>query len=61
MLNKDLATTILGLIIAAATAAMPIVEVAQGTWTSTTIWQLVSAVGIAVFGYFTNKAATPVA
>lgn len=61
MLNKDLATTILGLIIAAATAAMPIVEVAQDVWNATTIWKLVSAVGIAVFGYFTNKAATPVA
>ena len=61
MLNKDLATTILGLIIAAATAAMPIVEVAQGVWNATTIWQLVSAVGIAVFGYFTNKVATPAA
>lgn len=57
MNTTDLATTILGLVIAAATAAMPIVEVAQGTWTATTIWQLVSAVGIAIFGYVTNKVA----
>lgn len=55
MFSKDLGTTILGLIIAAATAAMPIVEVAQGDWTGQNILQLVSAIGIAVFGYLTNK------
>ena len=55
-MNKDLGTTILGGIIAAATAADPVVQVAQGNWDLQHIFQLVSAVGIAVFGFFTNKA-----
>lgn len=55
-MNKDLGTTILGGIIAASTAAMPVVEVAQGTWDIAHIFQLVSAIGIAVLGFFTNKA-----
>jgi hypothetical protein len=54
-MNRDLGTTILGGIISAATAAMPVVEVTQGTWTKTSIFQLISAIGIAVFGFFTNR------
>ena len=54
-MNKDVGTTILGGIIAASTAAMPVVEVAQGTWDFQNIFQLVSAIAIAVFGFFTNR------
>jgi len=56
-MNKDLGTTILGGIISAATAAMPVVEVTQGTWDTASIFQLISAVGIAVLGFFTNREA----
>ena len=55
-MNKDLGTTILGGIIAAATAAEPVVMVTQGDWNFASVFQLVSAIGIAVFGFFTNKA-----
>lgn len=54
-MNKDLGTTILGGIIAASTAAMPVVEVTHGAWNAGSILQLVSAIGIAIFGFFTNK------
>ena len=54
-MNKDLGTTILGGIIATATAAMPVVEVTQGAWDTGSILQLVSAIGIAIFGFFTNR------
>ena len=55
-MNKDLGTTILGGIVAAGTGAMPIVQMAQGDWNAMNIFQLVSAVAMAVFGFFTNKA-----
>lgn len=54
-MNKDLGTTILGGIVAAATGAMPVVEVTQGNWNGNTISQLVAAIGIALFGWMTNK------
>lgn len=56
MNNKDLGTTIIGGITAAATAAGPVVQVAQGDWNITNIFQLITAVGIALLGFFTNKA-----
>lgn len=55
-MNKDLGTTVIGGIIAAATAAEPVIMVTQGDWTIASIFQLISAVGIAVLGFFTNKA-----
>ena len=55
MKNTDLGTTILGGITAAATAAGPIVQVAQGDWGVQNIFQLVTAIGIALLGFFTNK------
>lgn len=57
MKNTDLGTTIIGGIVAAATAAEPVVSVVQGDWDFTNIFKLVSAIGIAVFGFFTNKTA----
>lgn len=54
-MNKDLGTTILGGILAAGTAAQPVVEAANGNWNTQTITGLVMSVVFAVFGFFTNK------
>jgi hypothetical protein len=54
-MGKDLGTTILGGIMGAATAAMPVVEMAQGTWDATDIFKLVSAVGMFLFGFITHR------
>lgn len=54
-MNKDLGTTILGGIIAAATAAEPVVSTVQGDWDPANIFKLIAAIGISVFGWMTNK------
>ncbi len=54
-MNKDLGTTILGGITAAATAAGPVVQMANGSWNATSIFQLVAAIGLGLLGFFTNK------
>lgn len=56
MKNTDLGTTIIGGVIAAATAAEPVIQVTQGAWDFQNIFQLVSAIGIALLGFLTNKA-----
>ena len=54
-MNKDLGTSILGGITAAATAATPVVQVVQGDWNIQSVFQLIMAVGIGLLGFFTNK------
>jgi hypothetical protein len=54
--TPDTITTALGVVGAAVTAATPVLNVVQGTLHAQDWLQLVSAVFIAVFGFFTNKA-----
>jgi len=53
--NKDLATTILGGILAAGTAAQPVMNSVEGSMHQADYLQLAMAVVMAIFGYFTNK------
>ena len=55
-MNKDLATTVLGGLLAAGTAAQPVMASVEGTFHAQNWFQLVTAVLFAAFGYFTNKA-----
>lgn len=55
MKNKDLATTIVGGVIAAATAAEPVINGMTSDFGTPDIIKLVIAVGMAVFGWLTNK------
>lgn len=54
-MNKDTVTTVLGVGVAAATAAQPILNSVQGTFHQQDWFALLSAVAMAVFGFFTNK------
>ena len=53
--TKDLATTILGGVLAAGTAAQPIMNGVEGSMHQADYMQLTMAVVMAIFGYFTNK------
>jgi len=53
--NKDLATTILGGILAAGTAAQPILNGIDGSLHQGDYLRLLMAVVMAIFGYETNK------
>lgn len=54
-INKDTATTVLGIVIAGATAAQPILNAAQGSLHSQDYLSLLTSVIIAIFGWLTNK------
>jgi hypothetical protein len=54
-MKTDLGTTVLGGIMAAGTGAMPVVQMAQGNWDGSTIFQLVMSIGMALAGFFTGK------
>ena len=58
MISKDLATTILGGVLAAGTAAQPVLNATQGSMHQGDYGQLVMAVVMALFGFFTNKGST---
>ena len=55
MISKDAATTILGGIIAAGTAAQPVINAVDGSFNQTDWIKLATSIFIAVFGFFTNK------
>ena len=54
-MNADKITTILGGCMAAGTAALPLLNAVQGTMHQSDYVSLVTAVLMAVFGWFTNK------
>ena len=54
-MNKDTLTTIVGAVVAAGTAATPVMSAVDGTFDKTDWAKLVTAVFMAIFGYFTNK------
>ena len=56
-MNKDMATTILGGIGAAVTAAEPVLNASSGTMHQGDYVQLAMAVVMALFGWFTNRKA----
>jgi len=58
-MNSDKITTTLGAIGAAVAAAQPVVNATQGSLHQEDYIQLVMAVIMAVFGFFTNKQAKP--
>lgn len=53
--TKDVATTVLGGILAAGTAAQPVMAGVEGSMHQADYLQLAMAVVMALFGYFTNK------
>lgn len=53
--TKDIATTVLGGILAAGTAAQPILNATEGSLHQADYMHLVMAAVMALFGYFTNK------
>lgn len=53
--NTDTATTILGGLIAAGTAAQPVIATVEGSLNTQNWFQLATAVLFAVFGFFSNK------
>lgn len=55
MISKDLATTVLGGVAAAITAASPVMSASTGSMQKNDWVQLAMAVIFAVFGFFTNK------
>lgn len=56
-MTTDKIATIVGGVAAAATAATPVLNAVQGSLHSTDYFSLVSAVMMAVWGFFTNKQA----
>lgn len=54
-MNKDVLTTVLGGLAAATAAAQPVISAAEGSLHKQDYFQLVFAVLMAVFSYFTNK------
>ena len=54
-MDKDLATTILGGVMAAVTAAQPAIAASNGNFNTANILQLLFAVAMGIFGFFTNK------
>ena len=54
-MNGDKITTVLGASMAALTAAQPVVNAVQGSLHQQDYVQLIMAVVMAVFGFFTNK------
>lgn len=57
-ISKDVATTVLGGLIAAGTAAQPVINVVEGSFNQQDWVKLATAVFFAVFGFFTNKGST---
>ena len=55
MKNTDLATTVIGGLLAAGTAAQPIIATVDGSFNTQNWLQLATAVLFAVFGFFSNK------
>lgn len=55
MKNTDLATTVIGGLLAAGTAAQPILSAVDGSLNTQNWLQLATAVLFAVFGFFSNK------
>lgn len=55
MKNTDLATTVIGGLLAAGTAAQPVLTAVNGSLDTQNWLQLATAVLFAVFGYFSNK------
>lgn len=53
--SRDTITTIIGAVVAAGTAATPVLNATQGSMHQGDYIQLVTAVFLAVFGWFTNK------
>ena len=58
-MNKDTVTTLLGGLMAAGTAAQPVLNATQGSMHQGDFIQLAIAVCMSLFGYFTNKTGTP--
>ena len=54
-LNTDTVTTGIGLVLAAGTAAQPVLAGVAGSMHQGDWIQLVIAIGLAIQGYFTNK------
>ena len=55
MKNTDLATTVIGGLLAAGTAAQPVLQAVDGSLNTQNWLQLATAVLFAVFGFFSNK------
>ena len=53
--TTDTATTVIGGLIAAGTAAQPVIATVDGSFNSQNWLQLATAVLFAVFGFFSNK------
>ena len=57
-IGKDTATTVLGLVMAAGTAAQPAMNAVDGSFHQADWIKLGTAVIMAIFGFFTNKGST---
>ena len=55
MISKDIATTVLGGVMAVATASQPVINGVNGSFHQADFVSLVLAVTMSLFGYFTNK------
>ena len=54
-MNPDKVTTVIGAVVAAGTAAQPVMNAVQGSMHQADWMQLLASVAMAIFGYFTNK------